>query len=226
MFWDVSMLKGYAISASDGFTGTVVDLLFDDRIWKVRWLVANTRYWFPNHEVLVPVEAFGHPDPAQRRFSVWMTIQQIEDCPTVDTHPPVSQQAGVGLRRYCDRDSPNALGRLSKTDDPHLRSVEAVVGHRVQIIGGEIGHVDDLLVDDVDWTVRFVKIDTWNLRPGNRMLVPPGTIREIDWPGRMIRLDVDRREMECEQLGRSSDAAGESRDGAQITQCRIKWIRA
>jgi hypothetical protein len=35
-----SALKGYAIEASDGRIGTVDDFLFDDRTWKIRWLVS------------------------------------------------------------------------------------------------------------------------------------------------------------------------------------------
>jgi hypothetical protein len=37
----ISPLKGFTIKASDGGVGTVVDFLFDDRSWKVRWLVID-----------------------------------------------------------------------------------------------------------------------------------------------------------------------------------------
>ena len=39
----ISPLKGFAIEASDGRIGTVVDYLFDDASWKVRWLVIDCR---------------------------------------------------------------------------------------------------------------------------------------------------------------------------------------
>ena len=37
----ISALKGFAIEATDGRIGTVVDFLFDDASWKVRWLVVE-----------------------------------------------------------------------------------------------------------------------------------------------------------------------------------------
>jgi hypothetical protein len=37
----ISPLKGFAIEATDGQIGKVVDFLFDDASWKVRWLVVE-----------------------------------------------------------------------------------------------------------------------------------------------------------------------------------------
>jgi len=34
----ISALKGFAMEATDGRIGTVVDFLFDDTSWRVRWL--------------------------------------------------------------------------------------------------------------------------------------------------------------------------------------------
>jgi hypothetical protein len=38
-------INGYKIEASDGTIGSVSDFLFDDRTWKVRWLVVDTGNW-------------------------------------------------------------------------------------------------------------------------------------------------------------------------------------
>ena len=45
MLQAVSALKDYAIRAEDGLLGTVSDFLFDDRTWKVRWLVVDAGTW-------------------------------------------------------------------------------------------------------------------------------------------------------------------------------------
>jgi sporulation protein YlmC with PRC-barrel domain len=41
MMLAVSALKGYSIAATDGRIGTVSYVLFDDRTWRVRWLVVD-----------------------------------------------------------------------------------------------------------------------------------------------------------------------------------------
>jgi hypothetical protein len=62
--------------------------------------------------------------------------------------------------------------------DPRLRSAEAVTGFQVHAIDGEIGHVEDFLVDDSDWSIRYIKIDTKNWWPGSRVLISPRSVRE------------------------------------------------
>ena len=55
----ISALKGFAIEASDGRMGTVVDFLFDDASWKVRWLVVDCGSWLKGRKVLIhPLGSF------------------------------------------------------------------------------------------------------------------------------------------------------------------------
>jgi hypothetical protein len=164
MLWDACTMIGYSPVASDGELGTVSDLLFDDTDWRLRWLVVNTGHWSARREVLVPMSALGRPDPARRRLAVDLTMRQIVACPAAAEHPPVSQ---------CPAPS----------SDPHLRSVEAVVGHRVHLLDGVVGHVEELLVDDADWLIRYIRVDTCKWRPGDKVLLAPCSVREIDWLG-------------------------------------------
>jgi hypothetical protein len=183
MLWDALGLKGYAILAEDGPFGTIIDLLFDDRSWRLRWLIGDTRYWMPHHEVLLPARSLRGVDPGRRRVSVALTMDQVEASPAAETDPPVSRQVEVVPRRH-------------PSCDPHLRSVEAVVGHRVHTQEGMVGHVEDLLLNDADWSIQFFRIDPWNWHPDQYILIPPQLLRAIDWPGRAIHLDVDRRQIE------------------------------
>jgi hypothetical protein len=177
MLWDACTMIGYSPVGSDGELGTVSDLLFDDVHWHLRWMVVNTGHWSARREVLLPMSALGRPDPIRRRLAVDLTMRQIEACPAAAEHPPVSQ---------CPASS----------SDPHLRSVEAVVGHRVHLLDGLVGHVEELLVEDADWLIRYIRVDTCKWRPGDRVLLAPCSVREIDWSGRLMRFDVGRRELE------------------------------
>jgi hypothetical protein len=174
---------GYATVASDGELGKVSDLLFDDTTWRLRWLVVNTRDWFPRREVLLPVVALSRLDPIRRRAAIALTMQQIEDSLAAEAQPPVSQRAA-----------------LSRNDDPHLRSVEAVVGHRVLLRDSLVGHVEELLVNDAGWFIRHIRVDTCRWRPGDRVLLTPHSVREIDWVGRLVRFDLDCQELDAHPL--------------------------
>jgi hypothetical protein len=51
---------------------------------------------------------------------------------------------------------------------------------------GEIGHVKDLLIDDVAWAVRFVQVEMRD----RIVLVPVTWVERIDPDGRVLRLSV------------------------------------
>ena len=78
-------------------------------------------------------------------------------------------------------------------DNPHLRSIEAVTGYHVHASDGEIGHVEDLLIEDVDWSIRYVIVDTQNWWPGKRILIAPRSVRDIDWTDNLVNLNVERQ---------------------------------
>ena len=54
----ISPLKGFAIEATDGRLGTVVDFLFDDASWKLRWLVVDCGTWLEGRKVLIHPPTF------------------------------------------------------------------------------------------------------------------------------------------------------------------------
>lgn len=47
--------------------------------------------------------------------------------------------------------------------------------HAIQALDDDIGHVDDFIVDDATWAIRYIVVDTRGWWPGKRALVAPGT---------------------------------------------------
>jgi PRC-barrel domain len=80
--------------------------------------------------------------------------------------------------------------------DPHLRSAREVAGYRVAATDGEIGGVDDFFIDDRDWAIELLGIDTGNWLPGRKVVVSPGWLRGVDWAGHRIELDLSRQQIE------------------------------
>ena len=70
MMLAVSALKGYSIAATDGRIGTVSDVLFDDRTWRVRWLVVDAGTWLTGRKILIHPSALGKADYRAQRLSV------------------------------------------------------------------------------------------------------------------------------------------------------------
>jgi hypothetical protein len=152
-------------------------------------------------------------------------MQQIKDSPGVDTDLPVSRQMEsntydyYGWNPYWSRGlymggyiwgaggmSPVAYGESlhraeeiaseeHEDDDLQLRSVKAVSGYQIHANDGEIGHVADFLVEDADWSIRYLVVDTRNWWPGKKVLVSPRSVKDVDWTKGLMNLDVVRRQV-------------------------------
>lgn len=80
--------------------------------------------------------------------------------------------------------------------DPHLRSSAEVEGYHLQANDEGIGHIDDFLIDDTTWAIRYLVIDTRNWWPGKKVLIAPLWIKDISWPERKVYLDLLRQAIE------------------------------
>jgi len=76
--------------------------------------------------------------------------------------------------------------------DPHLRSTEAVSGYHIEALDGEIGHVQDFLFHERDWSLRFLAVDTRNWLPGRHVLVGIDWLEHVDWSERKVHVSMTR----------------------------------
>jgi hypothetical protein len=80
-------------------------------------------------------------------------------------------------------------------NDPHLRSSREVTGYHIQATDGDIGHVEDLLVDDQSWKIRYMIVDTTNWWPGKKVLVAPDWISEVNWAESKVHVQLGREKI-------------------------------
>lgn len=102
---------------------------------------------------------------------------------------PLSAPAyfGTAAMRNAERDGMNL-----DDGDPHLRSTVEVAGYHVHATDGDIGHVQDFLIDDASWEIRYLIVDTSNWWVGQHVLISPYSVRNVDWSERHVRLDLSR----------------------------------
>jgi sporulation protein YlmC with PRC-barrel domain len=221
-----SALKGYAIEAKDGRLGTVKDVLFDDRTWKVRWLVVDAGTWLTGRKVLVHPSFVAQADYVGRSLAVTLTMAQVKDSPDIAQDRPVSRQMETSLYDYYGWDPvwggsifgggtmtqafgapygaglalrEPALPEIHHDDgDPNLRSIDAATGYHMHAKDGFIGHVENFLVDDESWDIRYLIVDTKNWWPGKHVLIAPAAVTEMSWSRHRIELDVS-----CDQVRES-----------------------
>jgi len=205
-------LKGYSLKGLDGDIGSAREFFFDDRHWAVRYLVANTASWLSDRKVLISPYSLSGVNSTDEKVSVQLTKKQIEDSPSIDTDKPVSHQLESsynsyygypeywggpfmwGGHPYIVRD--RSRWGLSATKeiewDRHLRSTQEVTGYHLLALDGEIGHVDDFIIDDETWAIRYLVVATKNWWPGKKVLISPKWIESVSWDAREVAIELTR----------------------------------
>ena len=215
-------LEGYQLQSIDGAIGKVKDFYFDDKHWGIRYLVADTGKWLPGRQVLISPHALGHVLKDEKRVSIELTKNQIENSPSLESDKPVSKQfeqeyyAYYGWPMYWDGpymwgSYPNIMRPIMaspvmvnvgdtemephekhKEWDPNLRSRNTVSGYHIQATDGEIGHVEDFVIDDETWAIRYLVVDTKNWWPGKKVLVSPQWIAQVSWEDSKVFVNLSR----------------------------------
>ena len=73
-----------------------------------------------------------------------------------------------------------------------LHTTNELRGYHILATDGEIGHVDDVLIDEAGWTLRYLVVDTSNWIGGRSVLISAASIARIDSPGKKIHVTLTR----------------------------------
>jgi sporulation protein YlmC with PRC-barrel domain len=185
-----SRLLGRAIDALDGSIGSVHDISFDEQTWKIRYLVVDTGKWLPGRKVLVVPAAIVTPWHEEGAIPLNLSQEQIRSSPEIDPDEPISRQTEELLHshyawtRYWDP--------TIEANDVKLASANEIGGYHVHGTDGDVGHVQDLLIDDDCSRTLFLVVETKGLLFGKTVLAGPSMIDRVDWANSTVHATTTR----------------------------------
>lgn len=213
-------LRGYSIRATDGDAGSVRGLYFDDETWKVRYVVVRAGGLFLNRPVLIVPEFVERTDREARVLHVSITEEEVKNAPGVASDRPVADRQEVahfddhGAYPYWGSgweaagagpvyagpyvpDRTAAAGSPRKEEgDPNLRSAREVESYGIGATDAGAGHVEDFLVDDEGWEIRYVVVDTRDWLPGKKVLISPRWTSAVSWSEEEVCVDLTREQIQ------------------------------
>lgn len=204
-------LTAYTLSATDGEIGELEQIYFDDRQWIVRYFVVRTGGWLFGRRVLIVPSVIKNVDNEARTIEIDLSREQIEHSPPVNTEKPVSrhyEQAYFryyGWKPYWTGDlmqvaephlSEPAAGLPEEPEHPHLRSSDEVRNYGIRARDGEIGQVKDFILEEPDWTIRYLEVDTRKWLPGKHVLLETSWIEQVEWDVQQVTVDLSRETIE------------------------------
>ncbi len=100
VFRSLNALTNATVGANDGPIGAVSSTLVDDKSWAIRYLVVDTRNWWPDGKlVLVARHWIDCIDWTARIVRVWLTREQVMNSPAYDHATTIDRNYE---QRLCD----------------------------------------------------------------------------------------------------------------------------
>jgi len=205
MLRSMNSLMDYTIRATDGLIGMVHDFYFDDRLWNVRYLIVDTGSFLSGRKVLLAPAAFGKPDWIENTFPINHTREEIQDSPSIDTEKPVTREDEEALHDYYRWMPYWAPGLPNfpyipipesreprEPKNPDLCSFRDTRGYAVESLGGIVGKMHDLILDDQTWAVQTLVIDTGTWFTSKKVLLGSNAVQELDWHKKAIRVAIEK----------------------------------
>jgi sporulation protein YlmC with PRC-barrel domain len=218
-------ILGYELVASDGIVGTLHDVFLDDETWTVRYFAVDTGLWLGRLVLVSPI-SIDAPDWQARRIPLRVTRDEIERSPDLLSRARFTREeerefaayygypqywGGVRLWGWADR--PGTLASAPPSGyippaalDPGVANVDAlstsiyssrdIRGYHIHALDGEIGHVDDFIIDEDTWSVRYLQLDTSNWIGGKTVLLSARWIQRIDPADGTIHVEVTKERIE------------------------------
>ena len=212
-------LIGTVVRGTDADIGVLHDFLFDDHFWAVRYMVVKAGDWLNGRELLLSPLSIDAMEEARSLLHVGFDRQTIAKSPEIDIDLPISRQQEIELHEhyqwpfYWDPDADSALGpgslaavplvelgrEMHETKDAlgpehpvNLRSAQGVTGYRLHARDGEVGKLDDFVIEDEAWNILYLIIETGTWLSNRKVLISPQWIEKVDWPETQIYVDLKK----------------------------------
>ena len=60
---------------------------------------------------------------------------------------------------------------------------------------GPLGHIDDFIVDEATWQIRYLVVDTSNLFGGKWVAISPASVTRIEWADQRVHVSLTQDEI-------------------------------
>jgi uncharacterized protein YrrD len=223
-------IRGAPVLATDGEIGSVEDFFFEEDRWAVRYVYVDTGRWLSGKRVLISPMSVKMP---WNRAGVHVTLtrDQVWHSPEVQSHA-LSRVSEAELLKYYGYpiywgaggvwgafENPGALVAQPVTPPPsgdgpvvdleahHLRSTNQSTGYHLHARDGEIGHVDDFVIGEESWRIRYLLVDTSNWIGGRSVVVLTDSVTRVDQEHGRLHVDATRDQIRNSGTFESIEAA-------------------
>lgn len=181
-------MRGFTIHAIDGEIGKVDDFYFDCSDWKIHYAIVKLGTLFQTRDVLICISELG--PSGLIGVASDLSILQVQKSPEIDSAKPLTSdqeeklQEGYGLK--CHEFSNDKVSTLQK--------IFSLKDFTLVAKGEDAGRVEDIIIDDEIWYVKYLVISTGSWT-GKRVLLDICMSKNIDWEQSRIEVDITKEKI-------------------------------
>jgi hypothetical protein len=209
MIFRLTELIKYVVRAKDGIIGEVEDFYFDAFEWRLRYLVIAGNEEMDRRKLLISTVALDRPDYENSQLDIDLSKEIVKNSPEVTLDRPITREEEVALHSYYQwpfyweaagvsaypfiEMVSDMKKQEAEADNVHLlRSATQLLSLSIQARDGSIGYVDDFLIEDEQWNMLYLVVDTGTWLPGRKVLISPQWIKKIHWVEATVDVDLSR----------------------------------
>jgi len=187
-------LQGYVLQAVDGPVSAVSAFYIDERDWAVRFLAVDTGEWLEGRRVFIALDDLGQPDHDSRVIPVNRRRAELSK----HAPPGEASSGAIGVENLTAiplLELGDQIGEDLTGEDANPRAVissSELASYRIEARDGDIGRIDDFIVEDSAWNVLYLVVDTGGWTSSRQVVVSPSWITEIDQEDAEVEIDLKK----------------------------------
>ncbi|PSL50806.1 PRC-barrel domain protein [Salsuginibacillus halophilus] len=224
MLFEAKKLRNFGVITSDGELGKIDDVYMDEDQWVIRYLVVNRKPLLPGGKVLVSPIAVERMDINGQTIHLNVTKEELEEAPGKEEAEPITRKKELELHHHFGYGYYwPAQGMWGSFPYPHQLRVEAPhhqrpqelpneeeikvrslkemtgdwSGYDVEGSDGDIGTIDDVIVEDDTWNIRYISVDTGRLFSTGHAVLSSSWILHTEDEEKKVRVKMARHEVQA-----------------------------
>ncbi len=179
MFISIKSTGAYVVHCLDGELGMFESFHFDDKTWSIRYLVINTGSLLNPRRILLLPTAVNKLSWVDESIKVNLS----------------KTQAMIAIPYNGASEQRQLLDRKKIIGDENLRCTAMTIGYKVMASDKQAGKVVDMILDDHDWKIKYLVVDTNGVLPLGDVLLSVKHVNGFATDGEIISIDISSDEL-------------------------------
>ena len=192
------------VQTRDGAWARVRDFRFLDDVWRIERLVVELESASDGYCRLAPLSAIARVNRRDSVLHFWISERQLRDLPRVRVDENIGLSPWAVAPEFTSwavaldfgtNAEPLPASEIESAFLEHEYVFNEIEGAKIVTPTHQFGSVDDLIIDDSTWRIRYVLIGTRRWLPARSVVIEPRHIDKLDPYTRSVHTTLSKEQI-------------------------------